>query len=113
MSNIGNIALRDLAELAEPGSLVDGPVEITLREQDFQVISVKDPQSGREQAAPTVAKIHFTVARFREVMVDSERSGIWEFTIAGRETPDGPVPPSRVWVDGADILLVKKQNKVL
>jgi len=111
MKNAGNIALREISELAEPGALVDGPIEVTLREQDFQVISVTDPASGREQAAPTVAKIHFTVQRFREMVIDGERSGIWEFTVTSMA--NGQPVPSRVWIDSADILFVKKQSEIL
>ena len=111
MNNAGNVALREISAGVEPGSLVDGPVEVTLKESDFQVISVTDPDSGKQQAAPTVAKIHFTAQRFREMIVDNVPSGVWEFTVASMA--NGQPVPSRVWISGHDILFVKKLSKVL
>lgn len=106
--SVGTLALRELAGGA--GKSGDGPVEVCLRESDFQVIEVQNPNGGT-MPAPANAKIQFTALSFREVVAE-EPLGIWEVAVA--VPTQGPDPArARVFIDGDDILYVKAFSKLV
>ena len=102
--NVGTLALRSLVG-GEPGSMGEGPVEVSMRESDFQVIEVQNPQGGT-MPAPANAKVNFVAHGFREMLDGGEPTGFWEFTV-NSATPSGEAQRARVFVDGADIFYVK------
>lgn len=103
--SVGTAALREIAGGA--GGRGDGPVEISMRESDFQVISVKNPQTGQDMPAPATAKVNFVAKSFRELVDnDNKPLGMWEFTVES-PAPAGQVSTARVYVDGRDIFYVK------
>lgn len=108
--NIGTVALRELA--GGPGESADGPIEVSMRESDFQVIEVKNPNTGEPMAAPTTAKVVFTAQRFRELVIDGQPSGFWEFSVHV-PTQTGTPASARVFVDGKDIFYVKTMSKLV
>lgn len=101
---VGVVALRELA--GGEGKSGDGPIELSLRTDDFQVIEVNNP-SGGVIPAPATAKISFVAQGFREVMDGGEPTGIWEFTVRSGEGF------GRVWLDAEDILFVKATKRVV
>lgn len=105
--SVGTLALRTLAGGA--GKSGDGPVEISMRESDFQVIEVRGPNGP--MPAPCTAKVNFTVQSFRELVHEGEPTGVWE---CGIEMPTraGPATRANVYVDGDDIFYVKVLSRI-
>lgn len=106
--SVGTVALRHLAGGA--GKSGDGPIEISMRESDFQIIEVQGPR-GEKMPAPATAKVTFTAQSFRELVVDDEPTGIWEFGVVA-PTPSGEPARAMVFVDGDDIFFVKAFSRL-
>ncbi len=106
--NVGTLALRELA--GGPGQSGDGPVEVALRQSDFQVIEVNRPD-GTTMPAPANALVNFLAHSFREMHVDGEPTGIWEFTV-NSPAPAGQSQRARVFVESKDILYVKVASRL-
>lgn len=108
--NVGTVALRDLAGGA--GRAGDGPVDVTTRMRDFGVVRMLDP-NGKEVAMPADSLVTFTAASFRELLVDGEPSGIFEFVQMQPTKPGAPPARSRIYLAGEDIFSVKVMSQLV
>jgi hypothetical protein len=108
-TNVGTVALRELA--GGPGKSGEGPVDITTRTPDFNIITVEDPHTGQPARATANTLIAFTAASFRELHVDNVPSGIFEF-VQMVETK-GPPARQRIYLDGKDIFSVKVMSQLV
>lgn len=104
----GTMALRHLAGGA--GASGEGPVEITMRQQDFGVVSVRDPNTGQSAPFPTQSMVMFVAQSFREMMDEGVPTGFWECRVAD-DSPAGETA-AMVYIDGADIFSVKAHSKL-
>ena len=89
----------------------DGPVEIQLRVDDFNIVSMQGPK-GEVQSVPARTLVAFSAARFRELMDGGKPTGHWEFRVP-QQAPGGGHQTHLVYVSGQDILTVKGVSKVI
>jgi hypothetical protein len=108
--NVGTLALRELA--GGPGKSGDGPVDITTRVTDFNIVTVQDPQTGQPATSAANMLVQFTAASFRELLHDSVPSGIFEF-VQAIPTEGGQPVRQRIFLDGKDIFSVKVMSRLL
>ena len=96
------LALRELKE---------GPVDVQLRAEDFNIVDVQGP-GGEKQSIPARSLISFSSVMFRELSDGGELSGCWEFRVP-EEAPEGGHQTRLIYVSGRDILMVRGLSKVL
>lgn len=96
------LALRELKE---------GPVDVQLRVEDFNVIDLKGP-NGEKQSIPARSLVSFSSVMFRELHDPLEPSGCWEFRVP-EEAPGGGHQTRLIYVSGRDILMLRGTSKVL
>lgn len=97
-----------LASLANENGEGRGPIEVMLRQQDFNTPAVETPQGA--VSVPAQALIAFTADSFRRITLSSPHSDpVWEFVVLG---PSGQYD-QRMYVAGYDILFVRVSRRVL
>ncbi len=99
---MGSAAGRALRELKE------GPVVIQTRMSDFNMVTMQGPK-GQAQVVPANTLVAFTATMFRELGEDTDT---WEFRVP-EDAPGGSKQTALIYLDGADIFLVKGFSKVL
>lgn len=120
MSRVSPMGLA-LRELRGDQVVADGPVEVMTRCQDFNILDMQGPEGP--VSVPAQSLIAFTAQSFRELAPEADRgqsgeldadgrvrrpSDVWEFRVQGS---DGAY--ARMYLQGADILLVKAPSKVV